>query len=230
MGGVVKAWLKRNLWRLILVVLGAPALMTLVFGVLPVPLTPLMALRALDGAGIVKEWVGMDRMSAHLGRSVIAAEDATFCDHHGFDAAALRKAWRSYRRGGDLRGGSTITMQTAKNVFLWPDRTFVRKGLEAWLTVYLEALWSKRRIMEVYLNVVEWGDGVYGAEAAARKYFGKSAAALDAREAALLASVLPSPRKWSAAQPGPYVRARSETIKYRAARLGELDDCLASRP
>jgi monofunctional biosynthetic peptidoglycan transglycosylase len=220
--------LKTYAWRTLVAVLVVPAAMVLLFGVMPVPMTPLMVLRALNGAAIEKDWIGIDGISPHLWRSVIAAEDATFCAHRGFDLAALEKAWRSYRRGGNLRGGSTITMQTAKNLFLWPDRSFIRKGLEAWLTVYLEGLWTKRRTLEVYLNVVEWGPGIYGAEAAAQRHFGKAATNLDAREAALLASILPSPLRWSAARPGPYVRARAETIRYRAARLGDLDDCIAA--
>lgn len=124
-----------------------------------------------------------------------------------------------------MRGGSTISQQTAKNVFLWPGRTWVRKALEAGITVYMEALWTKKRILEVYLNVVEWGPGIYGAEAAARYHFHKSAATLDAHEAALLASVLPSPLKWSASKPGPYVQYRAGIIAGRAAKLGVYASC-----
>jgi monofunctional glycosyltransferase len=203
-----------------------PAVTTLIFAVIPLPITPLMVIRAIDGVPITKSWVAIDEMAVALQRSVIVAEDATFCVHHGFETEALRKAWDSYQRGGRLRGGSTITMQTAKNVYLWPDRTFVRKGLEAWLTVYLETLWTKRRTLEVYLNVAEWGPGIYGAQAAARHHFNKNAADLSDHEAALLAAVLPSPRRWSASKPGPYVRTRAETIQYRAARIGDGDDCL----
>jgi monofunctional biosynthetic peptidoglycan transglycosylase len=125
-----------------------------------------------------------------------------------------------------LRGGSTISQQTAKNLLLWPGRDWIRKGLEAWLTIYIEALWPKQRIMEVYLNVVEWGRGVYGAEAAARHHFKKSAANLSANEAARLAAVLPSPLRWSASNPGPYVQRRSGMLQGRAARLGDLAACL----
>ena len=213
--------------RMLLVILALPALITLSFAVVPIPLTPLMVLRWVDGAPVQKDWVSLDEIAPHLARAVIAAEDATFCEHFGFEPEALRKAWRSYQRGGRLRGGSTISMQTAKNVFLWPGRTFVRKALEAWLTVYIEALWTKRRTLEVYLNVVEWGPGIYGAEAAAQYHFHKSAANLTARESALLAAVLPSPRRWSASKPGPYVRTRAETISTRAERLGVLGACIA---
>jgi monofunctional biosynthetic peptidoglycan transglycosylase len=218
-------------WRRIvaaaIAVLALPAALVLLFAVVPVPATPLMLIRTLEGRGLRKDWVALERMAPALARSVIAAEDATFCAHFGFEREALEKAWASYQRGGRLRGGSTISMQTAKNVFLWPDRTFVRKGLEAWLTLYIEALWSKRRTLEVYLNVVEWGPGVYGAEAAARHHFNKSAADLTAEEAALLAAVLPSPLRWSPAKPGPYVRSRAATIQARAAGLGELGACIA---
>lgn len=219
---------KRRWSRIILRTLGVivltPAVLTLLFAFLPVPITPLMLIRAAEGEAITKDWTALDDISPALQRSMIVAEDATFCTHYGFETEALQKAWESYQRGGRLRGGSTITMQTAKNVYLWPGRTFVRKGLEAWLTVYLEALWSKRRTLEVYLNVIEWGPGLYGAEAASRHYFNKPAAELSAYEAALLAAVVPSPRRWSAAKPGPYVRSRAETIQARAS--GALSGCL----
>jgi monofunctional glycosyltransferase len=220
-----RRWL-RVLLRIVAAIALLPAITTLIFAVVPIPLTPLMVIRAIDGVPVTKSWVAIDAMAVALQRSVIVAEDATFCVHHGFETEALQKAWDSYQRGGRLRGGSTITMQTAKNVYLWPDRTFVRKGLEAWLTVYLEALWTKRRTLEVYLNVAEWGPGIYGAQAAARHHFNKDAADLSDHEAALLAAVLPSPRRWSASKPGPYVRTRAETIQYRAARIGDGDDCL----
>ncbi|MBL8643444.1 MAG: monofunctional biosynthetic peptidoglycan transglycosylase [Rhodospirillaceae bacterium] len=214
---------------MIAAVLLLPAALTLFFAVVPVPITPLMLIRSFEGHGIRKTWTPIESISTDLQRSVVAAEDMAFCQHFGFDTAALEKAWESYERGGKLRGGSTITMQTAKNLFLWPDRTFIRKGLEAWLTVYIETLWSKPRTLEVYLNIAEWGPGVYGAEAAAQHHFGKSAAALSAHESALLASVLPSPQRWSASKPGPYVRTRAETIEYRAARLGEYGACLPQK-
>ncbi|MBL8628892.1 MAG: monofunctional biosynthetic peptidoglycan transglycosylase [Rhodospirillaceae bacterium] len=220
-----RRWL-RWVWGTCVTLLLLPAAITLIFAVVPVPLTPLMLIRSFEGAGIRKQWVPLDQISIDLQRSVVASEDMGFCKHYGFDQAALEKAWESYEQGGKLRGGSTITMQTAKNVFLWPDRTFVRKGLEAWLTLYIETLWSKQRTLEVYLNIVEWGSGVYGAEAAAQFHFGKSAAALSSKEAALLATVLPNPRRMSASKPGPYVRTQAETVEYRAARLGEYGDCL----
>jgi len=214
-------------WGL-LVLLLTPAALILIYRVVPPPGTPLMVMRAIGGAGWDYAWQPMDRIAPALARAVLAAEDQSFCTHKGFDTEALRKAWEGYKEdeGGTLRGGSTISQQTAKNLLLWPGRTWARKGLEAWLTVYIEALWPKQRIMEVYLNVAEWGRGVYGAEAAARHHFGKSAAALSNAEAARLAAVLPSPLRWSASNPGPYVRQRTHILEGRAARLGALAACL----
>ncbi|MGE4062347.1 MAG: monofunctional biosynthetic peptidoglycan transglycosylase [Rhodospirillaceae bacterium] len=206
----------------------APAALILAYRFMPVPGTPLMAFRAVNGAGWDYDWVPLERIAPALARSALTAEDESFCTHHGFDTKAIQKYLEDYLEddGGTLRGGSTISQQTAKNLLLWPGRDWIRKGLEAWLTIYIEALWPKRRIMEVYLNIVEWGRGVYGAEAAARHHFGKSAAALTTTEAARLAAVLPSPLRWSASNPGPYVQRRSETLQARAARLGDLAACL----
>jgi monofunctional biosynthetic peptidoglycan transglycosylase len=183
----------------------------------------------IRGGAIHYDWVPMTRIAPVLARSVLTAEDESFCQHNGFDAAAIQKALDQYMDDEEdrtLRGGSTISQQTAKNVLLWPGRTWLRKGLETGLTIILEALWPKRRIMEVYLNIIEWAPGVYGAEAAARHHFQKSAAQLSAHEAAALAAVLPNPRKWNASNPGPYVRERTGTLQGRAARVGELAACL----
>lgn len=218
----------RFLFVALLIALLAPAALILLYRVVPVPGTPLMVLRAIEGAGWEYSWRPIDRIAPVLARAALTAEDQSFCTHHGFDTKALREAWEDYLEddGGTLRGGSTISQQTAKNLLLWPGRDWVRKGLEAWLTIYIEALWPKQRIMEVYLNVVEWGRGVYGAEAAAKHHFGKTAATLSPSEAARLAAVLPSPLRWSASKPGPYVLRRSETLQGRTARLGELAACL----
>jgi monofunctional biosynthetic peptidoglycan transglycosylase len=183
----------------------------------PVPATPLMLIRAVGGAGLEKDWVPLSSISPHLARAVIASEDTLFCGHGGFDWAAIEGAFEDNEEGARLRGGSTISQQTAKNAFLWPDRSWTRKGVEAWFTLLIETFWPKRRILEVYLNIIEWGDGVYGAEAAARHHFRKSAAALTRREAALLAVVLPSPRKWSPNPPGTYVARRAGIIERRMA-------------
>lgn len=184
----------------------------------PPPTTFLMVSRSLEGEGLSYRWRSLDEISPRLVEAVIASEDSTFCAHRGFDMKAIEKALkanaRAEKRGaGRLRGGSTISQQTAKNVFLWPGRDWVRKGLEAGYTVLIETLWGKRRIVEVYLNVAEWAPGVYGAEAAARHWFGKSAKDLTAREAARLAAILPSPRRYNASSPGPYVRRRASRVQ-----------------
>ena len=185
---------------------------------LPPPTTFLMVSRSLEGEGLSYRWRSLDEISPRLVEAVIASEDSTFCAHRGFDMKAIEKALkanaRAEKRGaGRLRGGSTISQQTAKNVFLWPGRDWLRKGLEAGYTVLIETLWGKRRIVEVYLNVAEWAPGVYGAEAAARHWFGKSASDLSAREAARLAAILPSPRRYNASSPGPYVRRRASRVQ-----------------
>jgi len=152
-------------------------------------------------------------MSPALPRAAIAAEDARFCEHHGFDVDAIEKAMRhDDRHPGSIRGGSTISQQTAKNVFLWPERSWARKGLETYFTVLIEAIWGKRRIMEVYLNTVEMGPGLYGVEAASQRYFHESAKQLAPFQAARLIAILPSPLKWQAVDPGPYVRRRDRRI------------------
>jgi len=183
------------------------------------PLTTLMVGRALEGEGLARRWRPLTRISPALVQAVVAAEDQNFCRHRGFDLQAIETALKhNRRRPGRVRGASTISQQAAKNVFLWPGRGWVRKGFEAAYTVLIEALWGKRRTMEVYLNVVEWGPGVYGAEAAARHWFGRSAAELSPQQAARLAAILPSPRRWRAADAGPYVRSRARRIQ---AQMGD---------
>jgi monofunctional biosynthetic peptidoglycan transglycosylase len=186
---------------------------------LPPPWTPLMLIRAGEGEPIRQHWVPLDRISPALVRAVVASEDAKFCRHKGFDWEALEEDWENYRTGQSMHGASTISMQTAKNLFLWPGRNLVRKGIEAYLTVLLEAGWPKQRIMEVYLNVIEWGHGIYGADMAAKVYFNKSAAALSNQEAALLAAVLPNPRRLSVASPTPYIEGRENTILGRMPQV-----------
>lgn len=180
------------------------------------PATVLMMQRAAEGQSISYHPTRINRMSPHIVRSVIAAEDANFCTHDGFDLAAIQDAMESNARGGRVRGASTISQQVAKNVFLWPERAWLRKGLETYFTALIEFMWPKRRIMEVYLNVAEWGDGNFGVEAAARARFGVAAADLTPLQAARLAAVLPSPNRWRADSPGPYVRRRSASIVQRA--------------
>lgn len=189
----------------------------LIHAVVPPPLTILMVKQALAGHGVDYRWRGLNDISPNLVYAAIAAEDARFCSHQGFDVEAIQKALETNAEGGKVRGGSTISQQTAKNVFLWPGRDWVRKGLEAGYTVLIETVWSKRRIMEVYLNVAEWAPGVYGAEAASRHWFNKSARDLTPREAARLAAILPSPRRYDASAPGPYVRRRAARVQASAS-------------
>jgi monofunctional biosynthetic peptidoglycan transglycosylase len=180
------------------------------------PSNVLMMLRAAEGETIRHQPVSINDMSPHIVRAVIAAEDANFCTHDGFDVEAIRDAMEANARGGRTRGASTISQQTAKNLFLWPDRSWLRKGLETYFTALIEFMWPKRRIMEAYLNAAEWGDGVFGVEAAAQARFGVSASELTPLQAARLAAVLPSPNRWRADNPGPYVRRRSATLVERA--------------
>jgi len=196
-----------------------PIAVTVIYRFVPPPITYLMIERLFEGRGFERHWRPIRQMSPRLVRAVIAAEDARFCEHHGFDFEAMEKAFKHNANSKKIRGGSTISQQTAKNVFLWPDRSYVRKGLEAYFTVLIEVIWGKPRIMEVYLNSVEWGPGIYGAEAAARKNFGVGADKLSDAQAARLAAILPSPLKWKAAKPGPYVRKRSGKITRAAGTV-----------
>ncbi|MGV8928769.1 MAG: monofunctional biosynthetic peptidoglycan transglycosylase [Brevundimonas sp.] len=212
---------------LLLLLLGSGGLVLQRF--LPIPATFLMTTRAIEGEGWDYRWRSLDDISPRLVQAVIASEDSTFCAHGGFDMKAIEKALKANERGGRIRGGSTISQQTAKNAFLWPGRDWIRKGLEAGYTVAIETVWGKRRIMEVYLNVAEWAPGVYGAEAASQHWFGKSASELSPREAARLAAILPSPRRYDAAAPGPYVRRRASRIQAAMGTVREqgLAACVA---
>ena len=191
-----------------------PVAVVAVYRFVPPPITWLMVQRLVEGHGFDRRWVSLERISPRLVGAVIAAEDSGFCEHHGFDFNAMEKALRT-NKPGRIRGGSTISQQTAKNIFLWPHRDYVRKGLEAYFTVLIEGLWGKPRIMEVYLNSIEWGPGVYGAEAAARRNFGVSAANLSGPQAARLAAIVPKPLSWKAARPGRYIKRRAGKIGAR---------------
>jgi monofunctional biosynthetic peptidoglycan transglycosylase len=169
---------------------------------------------------VQRKWRDYDRISPQLALAVIASEDQRFPDHNGFDFKQIQKAMDEAERGGRSRGASTITQQVAKNLFLWNGRSYLRKGLEAWFTLLIETLWPKPRILEVYLNIAEFGRGIYGAEAAAQVYFRKPAGNLGRAEAARLAAVLPSPRRYSAVNPGPYVQRRQRQIETQMAALG----------
>jgi len=223
------AWLGRMLAVLVLLAIVGPPLWVLLYKVVPPPITPLMIERLVQGRGLDHRWTPMDRIAPAMVRAVIASEDSGFCEHHGFDVNAIEKALKHNEvRPGKIRGGSTISQQTAKNVFLLPERSWVRKGAEAWFTVLIETIWGKRRIMEVYLNSVEMGPGVYGVEAAARRDFHKPAAILSVAEAGRLAAILPSPLKWQAVHPGPYVRKRTGSIEARSGTVARdrLADCV----
>ena len=196
------------------VALFGPPLSVVVFRIVPPPITELMVQRLIQGYGLDYQWRSLSQISPDLTQAAVASEDARFCSHHGFDFAAMQAAMRHNERrpNGRVKGGSTISQQTAKNVFLWPGRSYVRKGIEAWYTVLIEALWGKRRIMEVYLNVVEFGPGLYGAQAASQHFFHEDASRLSPAQAAHLISVLPEPLKWRVAAPGAYVARRSRRI------------------
>ena len=214
-----------GLLGLALIVIGVvPLAQVIIYRVVPAPITILMIERMFEGKGLRHDWRPITQISPHLVESVIAAEDSGFCDHHGFDFEAMQKAFAANeKRPNRIRGGSTISQQTAKNVFLWPGRDYVRKGLEAGYTVLIETFWGKRRIMEMYLNAVEWGPGVYGAEAASQAYFHVPANRLTTDQASRLAAILPSPLKWKAVRPGRYVARRSARIGARAALVREDD-------
>jgi monofunctional biosynthetic peptidoglycan transglycosylase len=202
-------------------VVGAALAGLLLFRFVPIPVTPLMVWRLAEGHGLHKQWVRLDALPAHVPRAVVASEDARFCSHGGIDFEQLGDAVSTWREGGRLRGASTLSMQTTKNVFLWHGRSYVRKALEFPLTPILELAWGKARILEIYINVAELGPGVYGFEAGAQHHFGKSAAQLTAREASLLVAILPSPLTRSAAKPGKYTALRARDIE-RAIRLVDV--------
>jgi len=178
-------------------------------------------IRNAFASGVTKRWADLDRISPRLVRAVVASEDARFFEHGGVDWDAIRRARDYNAKHGDepRRGGSTITMQCSRNLFLWQGKSYVRKALEVGLAYLMELMWSKQRILEVYLNVIEWGPGLYGAEAASHAAFGVPASALDSHQAALLAATLPNPLRWSAARPSRYVLARAATIERRAEQI-----------
>jgi len=228
LGGFLRA-LRNLVVAVVVALIVGPIVAVVVYRFAPPPITLLMVERMFQGHGLDHRWRPLSQMSPALPRAAIAAEDARFCEHHGFDVDAIEKAMRhDDRHPGSIRGGSTISQQTAKNVFLWPERSWARKGLETYFTVLIEAIWGKRRIMEVYLNTVEMGPGVYGVGAAAERYFHTDAADLTAAEASRLAAVLPSPLKWSAEDPGPYVLRRTGRIAARQGTVAEdgLADCV----
>jgi monofunctional biosynthetic peptidoglycan transglycosylase len=208
----------------LLLLLAVPLALLPLYRVVDPPITTVMLWKALRGAGIQKSWADLEDISPHLVRSVLSSEDARFCEHRGIDWVELEKALDD--DDGRLRGASTITMQTVKNLFLWTGRAWVRKAVEAPLALYAELVLPKARIMEIYLNVAEWGTGIYGAAAAAGHYFGVAPADLSARQAARLAAILPSPQTRDAANPGPGTRRVAERIAARAAQSGPYVACV----
>lgn len=195
------------------------------------PASTLMLGQFLTGGKIEQRWVSLDQISPNLVRAVVSSEDAQFCSHYGVDFGELEAALRRAARNGldDVRGASTISMQVAKNLFLWPSKDLLRKGLELGITFIMEQVWPKQRILEVYLNIAEWGPGIFGAEAAARYHFRKPASRLTLREASLLAASLPNPHRRIAGKPGPGTRRIAQIVEGRARTAGERVGCVLPR-
>lgn len=218
--------LLRRLLRALLWFAAVSIVLVLVFRWVAPPGTALMFERKVQSwvsgepIDLQREWVSWDHISDDLKVAVIAGEDQKFASHWGFDIPAIQAALAFNERGGNVRGASTLTQQVAKNLFLWPGRSWLRKGLEAWFTGLMELFWTKQRILEVYLNSAEWGQGVFGAQAAARYHFGVEASQLSRQQAAQLAAVLPSPLKWNAGKPSTYVASRAGWIRRQMSQLG----------
>ncbi len=227
-GGLLKLIL-RVLKLVVIVFVAGSIFFVVLFRFINPPFTLLMIERGFErkAAGkdwkIDKQWKSFDQISDPMKRAAVAAEDQTFLENHGFDFRSIELAIKKNENSKKLIGGSTISQQTAKNVFLWPGRSLVRKAFEAWFTILMETFWSKKRIMEVYLNVIEMGDGIYGAEAAAQNYFHKPASELTNQEAAAIAVIFPSPLKWSVSKPTRFIRHRRYLIMRNMRRLGPLE-------
>ena len=221
--------ISRWLWKAFLWFLGLSILTVIIFKWVPIPITPLMITRVIENkmegndAILSHDWVPLEEISPNLQKAVIASEDGNFLKHSGFDFEAMQKAFKNNQRGKKLKGGSTISQQTAKNVFLWQGRSYLRKGLEAYFTVLIELIWGKERIMEVYLNSIEMGNGVYGAEEAARVWYRTSAINLTKREAAGIAAILPNPRKYKATNSSSYIERRKDRILRNMRHIGKLE-------
>jgi monofunctional biosynthetic peptidoglycan transglycosylase len=231
-----RRWLSRREWGhwprraalALAVIVGWPIVMTVVYSMIPPPVSNVMITRLFSGNGLHKDWVSLDQISPSLPRAVISSEDARFCNHSGVDWIEFQDVIDEVLDDDEdpIRGASTIPMQTAKNLFLWDGRSIIRKGLELPLAVWMDLVWSKRRMVEVYLNIVEWAPGVYGAEAAAQYHFKKPAAKLTRHEAALLAAVLPNPIKRSAGKPSKRVNRIAQRIERRMAGMGSYLTCI----
>lgn len=220
---------KRFLFKAMLWFFGLSILSVVVFKFVPVPFTPLMVIRFFENVADGKEnhfshdWEPIENISMNLQKAVIASEDGTFLSHNGFDFLAMQKAYKSNERGRRIKGGSTISQQTAKNVFLWQGRSYLRKGLEAYFTVLIEMIWGKKRIMEVYLNSIEMGDGVYGAHAATQYWYRKDASSLTKMQAAGIAAILPNPRKFKATSSSSYINNRKAKIVRVMSHVGTIN-------
>lgn len=222
--GAARSWLRRLLWA-VAALAALPLLVTLLYRFVPPPASTLMLIRAAEGHGMDYRWTPLEAISPELVKAVATAEDAGICRHSGVEWRVLREVVREAMDGErePTRGGSTIPMQTAKNLFLWPSRSYLRKGLELPLASWIDLVWPKRRVVEVYLNIAEWGPGIYGAEAAARHHFKKPAAKLTRREASLLAASLPNPLARNPAKPG---RGLSRYANRIAARIPSTQSVL----
>ena len=221
--------LLRFLYTVMLWFFGLSVSLVVLYKFIPVPFTPLMVVRFVETKNSDQEvsfdhdWEPLENISPNLQKAVIASEDGTFLQHHGFDFDAMGKALKNNQRGKKIKGGSTISQQTAKNVFLWQGRSYLRKGLEAYFTFLIELIWGKERIMEVYLNSIEMGNGIYGAQAASRHWYHKDAANLSVREAAGIAAILPNPRKFKASNSSSYINKRKTKIVRLIRHMGKLE-------
>jgi len=201
----------------------------IIFRFVPVPVTPLMLIRCVEQIAegksikLKKDWEPLEKISPNLSLAVVCSEDQNFLNHHGFDMKAIEKAMEGNKKGKRIKGASTISQQTAKNLFLWSGRSWIRKGFEVYFTFLIETLWSKERIMEVYLNIIEMGDGIYGAQAAAKTFFNKNADKLSKSESALIAAVLPNPIRFSASKPSGYTQRRQAWVLRQMNNWGTLD-------
>jgi monofunctional biosynthetic peptidoglycan transglycosylase len=225
----MKRKILRCIWKAMLWFFGLSILSVIIFKWVPIPFTPLMVTRIiefkLEGKDAIysHKWVPLEDISPNLQKAVIASEDGNFLKHNGFDFEAIQKAFKNNNKGKRLKGGSTISQQTAKNIFLWQGRSYIRKGLEAYFTVLIELIWGKERIMEVYLNSIEMGNGVYGAQEAARHWYSKTATNLTPREAAGIAAILPNPRKFKASNSSSYINRRKDKIMRVMRHVGKIE-------
>ncbi len=217
---------RKNLAKAVLFLAAVWLVQLIVFRFVPVLFTPHLLVQRAKGEPVSHKWVPLEEVSPEMIRAVIAAEDNRFCSHWGVDWPAMKIVWREFREKRRIRGGSTISMQTTKNAYLWLSRNPVRKALELLLVPSVDRVWGKRRVMEVYLNLVEFGPGIYGVEAAAEHHFRTRAYRLTSDQASRLAAVMPAPKDWSASRPTRFIRRRARTIEIRMERQGSLADCV----